>query len=303
MRFRTHLTRPALVGALLLAGLAACAGDRILTPTFGAACERGTLRPGRTVLGILNEDSCADTYNVYSGSRTAYESHRLSVDAGRAYLLRMSPRPDADRNGRDGLSPLLTVFTRGDGGTSLPLSISTEGDGDGRDAELFFVAPERGTLQVVTSGYDPITEYEYLGGYRLTAEACPVLGAVADTGTSTFTLQPSPCIRGTKDRLEYQGDTIAYNFITIKANPWETIRITANGSDFTPAMELFGPRADTYGRLTSSAQYDRFIGEGTREFNFYTDGGALTVAIAASRITGPSRQFTLRVTRTPLSPN
>jgi len=303
MRFRTHLTRPALVGALLLTGLAACAGDRILTPTFGAACERGTLRPGRTVLGILNEDSCADTYNVVSAYRTAYESHRLSVDAGQAYFLRMSPRPDPDRNGRNGLSPLLSVFARGDGGTSAPLSTSYEGDGDGRDAELFFVAPKREALQVVTSGYDPITDYEYLGGYRLTLETCPVLGAVADTGTTTFTLQPSRCVRGTTSRIEYQGDTIAYNFITIKANPWETIRITANGSDFTPAMEMFGPRADTYGRLTSSAQYDWYIGEGTSEFSFYADGGTLTMAIAASRITGPSRQFTLRVTRTPLSPN
>lgn len=303
MRFRTHLTRPALVGALLLTAVAACAGDRILTPTFGAACERGTLRPGRTVLGILNEDSCADAYNFYSGTRSAYESHRLDVNAGQAYFVRMSPRPDPDRNGRDGLSPVLAVFARGDGGTSAPRSVSDESDGDDRDAELFFVAPKRETLQVVTSSFDAITEYDYLGGYRLTVETCPVLGAVADTGTTTFTLQPSRCVRGTTSRVEYQGDTIAYNFITIKANPWETLRITANGSDFTPAMEMFGPRGDTYGRLTNDAQYDRIIGEGTRAFNFYADGGTLTVAIAASRITGPSRQFTLRVTRAPVSPN
>lgn len=303
MTIRIAVLRPVLFGAVVLVSLAGCASDRIITPVFGAGCDAGTLRPGRTVQRALNEDSCIDPFQFRSGSSSAYESHRLEVDADKAYFLRMSPRPDPRRNGRDGLSPVLSVFGRGPGGTSSPLSVSNEGDGDGRDAELFFVAPRREALQVVTSGFDDITDYEFLGGYALTLETCPVLGTVADTGTTTFTLRDSRCVRGTEDRQEYEGDTIAYNFITIKANPWETIRITANGTDFTPAYETFGPNPDTYGRLTQSALYDRHIGEGTRSYDFYTHGGRLTLAIAATRITGPSRQFTLRVTRTPISPN
>lgn len=298
------LTRSILLASATATGLfaiAACGEDTLVNPTYGAACQRGQLRSGAPVRGALNEDSCVEPVNLWSENAGAYDSYATRLQAGAAYFIRLSPRPDPLRNGRDGLYPILTVWGRGDGGTPLPLALSS-GDGDDRDSELFFVSDRSGTVQTVATSYDDATEYDYLGGYELSLVTCPVLKLQADTGTTALTLKESPCVRGTADRAEYGGDTLAYNFITIRTNPNERISLQFTAQDFTPAFEAFGPDIDTYANLSENS-YLRYVGEESRSIEVYGDGGTLTIAIGAVNVTGPSKQFSMRVARFPLLPN
>jgi hypothetical protein len=287
--------------ALCLTGTA-CVDDTVVSPVYGAGCDRGALRPGRTILAALDEDSCVEALNLYSLEASAYAAHELQVEAGRAYIVRLARRPDPNRNGRNGLYPVLSLWGRGAGGTSAPVSMSYE-DGIDSDAEVFFVAPRSERFNVVASSYDRAIDYASLGGYALSATTCPVLKLNADTGSTTFTLRDSECVRGVADLPGYGGEAPAYNFITVKANPNERISLAVTANDFMPTWEAFGPSLDTYAYLGSSENvgpYRRYIGEESRSLNFVRQGGTLTIAIGGINFTGPSRQFTLRITRTPL---
>ncbi len=300
---RPHPTRAgrplrAAVATLMLLVAAACAKDSILNPLFGEGCERSRARSGQRITGALNEDSCVDPYSFWTSRSAAYAAHPISLEPGKAYFVRTSAAPDPERNGRDGLYPVLSLWGRGEGASSLPLAVSESNGGD-RIAEFFFVADRRGEHQLVVSSYDPANEYEYLGGYELEVEACPVLGLAADTGTTTFTLRASPCRRGNEYLAEFGGDTAEYNFITIRAEPFERISIRTSATDFTPAWEAFGPDLDTYAYLRGDAIMRRYVGEESRSMQFGPRGGQLTLAIGAVNITGPSREFTLHVSRSP----
>ncbi|MCC7004110.1 MAG: hypothetical protein IT357_18290 [Gemmatimonadaceae bacterium] len=291
--------RHGLTAVLALTLASACADDTIVTPTFGAGCSAGTLRPGQPRRSALNEDSCIEQYNLWSNNDVAYESHTLQTDEGQAYMVSVAKRPDLTRNGRNGLYPVLTAWGRGTGGVAAPLALS-EGDAANAGAELFFVAPRRSALQLVVSSYDDAAEYEYLGGYEIAAQRCPVLRLNADTGSTALTLKDSPCVRSTEHRMEYGGDTLAYNFITIAVKAGERLSFRATAADFTPAWEAFGPSTDTYGYLGYPGARSRYLGEESRSLDFLQDG-TMTLAIGAINVTGPSKQFTLHVTRS-LSP-
>jgi hypothetical protein len=285
-----------LIASLLVA--AACAKDSIITPTFGAGCSAGIIRPGQTRRSALNEESCVDQYHFWSGYDVPYESHTFNPEAGRAYMVRATAKPDLDRNGRNGLYPLLTLWGKTRDGISVPRAVS-DGDTD-IPSELFFVAPSSASQQLVVSGYYSAESYSDLGGYELSLQRCPVLVADVDTGTTTLTLKASPCERSTVQYSEYGGETPAYNFITMRVNAGERISLQATATDFTPAWEAFGPELDTFGYLDADGAARRYIGEESRSLNF-TRAGTLTLAIGAINVTGPSKEFTLRVSRTPLA--
>ena len=104
--------------ALLL--VAACADD-IVSPTFGAGCEAGEIRPGQVKIGALHEASCRTPYQFYSGSSAPYVSYAVHLEQGQAYFFKHEKTPDMAREGRNGLDAVLMLFGRTTGGASIPL--------------------------------------------------------------------------------------------------------------------------------------------------------------------------------------
>lgn len=97
--------RTAILDLVVIAGLSAtmlaCSKHVLIDPTFGAGCRVGTLLPGRSVEGALNEDSCIDAHGLRRDTQTAYESHDLDFKKGTAYQLVMTHRLDRRRVGAE----------------------------------------------------------------------------------------------------------------------------------------------------------------------------------------------------------
>lgn len=270
----------------------ACVGDQVVNPLFGAGCDGGTLRRG-TTLGALNEDSCVLSYHPYTGDRSAYVSYGATLDAGKAYMLTLNTRPDPARAGRDGLDPVLFVTGRNDAGVSALRAASDDDAGD-LDSELFFIAPRTSHYRVIASSYlDPV-DYEVLGGFALTFRECPVLALRPDTGTTAFDLRDSECRRS--DVPVSTPHVTGFNFLRVKAAPYEEITISTTATDFTPVWHAFGPGMDTFDILDRGF-WDNVEGSAARTFTFGRDGGYLTIAVTGRSATGPSRRVQLRLMR------
>jgi len=288
--------RAALLDLAFIAGLSitmlACAKDVLIDPTFGAACRVGTLRPGRSVDGALNEDSCVDSHSLLREVQTAYESYELDLKQGTAYQLVMTHRPDPRRLGRDGLDPVLELWGRNADGGSRPLAISLD-EADALNAELLFVAPESRRVQVIAGSNYPYHEYERLGGYTLEVEQCPVLGTLDDT-VSTFTLRESPCERrGARDDETLQSEPIRYNFVSFVADSGTTVTLSVEAEDFTPVWEGFGPGFDSFSILRSNRRRTSVVGEHPVS-GYFDERTHVSIGIAAFDPTGPSRQVRIR---------
>ncbi len=293
--------RPGLTAALslaLLAALGACQADRIVRPIFGAACDRGRLGPGTLTSAALHEGSCVDSLHL---RERAYESFSTTLRAGTGYFVRVTPRPDTARSGRNGLEPIITLWRSGDAGSPLPLAMSA-GEGSGRDSEFFFVAERDGAHRLQVSSTSLITDPFGLGGFVVEMHACPVLRLRAATGATTLALRDSPCRRGTADTPIYLGESPGLNFVTIETGPSEQLTFSLEADAFTPVVEAFGPGMDTFGRLYHNPFYRQFIGEGTYGVTMGPRGGVLTLAIGAVQRTGPSNRFVLRLARMPTTP-
>jgi hypothetical protein len=283
--------------ALLL--LSACAKDTVINPVFGAGCDAGDIRPGHSIRSALNEDSCVESLNLLSYARSPYAGFGASLTKDKAYYVSMTRRPDPDRFGRNGLYPVLSLWGKDNAGNVLPLTISS-GEARDENAEFFFVAERSGTHRLVASGYNDASDYSSLGGFELTLHECPMLGTLSDTGSTTFTLRDSECLRtGVARQPEYQGDIPAYNFVTVRSVPGEEMTITVTADDFTPAIEAFGPGQDTYDYL-SYGDYASNVGEAPVAVYTGERDGRVTIAIGALDATGPSRRFTVRIQRAPI---
>ena len=288
----------ATAGAALLL-LSACVDDTVINPVFGAGCDAGDIRPGRTVRSALNEDSCVESLNLVSYGRSPYAGFGASLTEDKAYYVSMTRRPDLDRFGRNGLYPVLSLWGKDKAGNVLPLSVSS-GEAEEGNAEFFFVAERSGTHRLVASGYYDASDYSSLGGFELTLHECPMLGTISDTGSTSFTLRDSECLRtGVTGLPEYQGDVPAYNFVTVRSVPGEEMTITVTADDFTPAIEAFGPGQDTYDYL-AYGDYASTVGETPVAVYTGERAGRVTIAIGAVNATGPSRRFTVRIQRAPI---
>lgn len=280
--------------ALLALGLAACGDDTVVTPVFGERCSAGELRIGTAATGALAEDSpCVEERHFWTSYRSAYDAYAVRLEAGKAYIFRLEKRPDARREGRDNLDALLTVFGRDEAGVVRPLALSDDEGGD-RDSELLFVAPRSGTFQVVAGMYGSIDDVDDLGGYLLTSAECPVLGRITGSGSRTFTLAPSACVR--TDAGE-GGAPAAYRFVTIDAEPDQRITVAVEADGFQPAWELYGPAQDAFANLYDESQHRASTANGQGFIDVGPRGGRVTLAVG--RLGGEGDEFEVSVTRAP----
>lgn len=287
----TRTIRLAALGALSITLASACSGDRIVTPLTGASCDAGPLRVG-TTRGALNEHSCVMSYHPWSGTRSAYVTYAADLRSDKAYMLTLAPIGDPDRNGRNGLDPVLTVYGRTADGGSTPVAISDDTDRD-RSSELFFMPTRSATYRVHVAQYDDAYSYDGLGGYALAFAECPVLSVRPDTGATTFELQPSACFRTGGPQDDPRGMT--YSFIRIDARPNEVLTISVAATDFTPHIEAMAPGMDTYGYLDGNRY--RWTGTSPNDISVGPTGGRVTLAIGAVESSGPSRRFAFTLRR------
>lgn len=287
----TRTIRLAALGALTLALASACSSDRVVTPLTGASCDAGRLRVG-TMRGALNENSCVMSFHPWAATRSAYVTYAAELRSDKAYMLTLAPVGDPDRNGRNGLDPLLTVYGRTAIGGSAPVAVS---DDIARDvsSELFFMPTRSATYRVQVAQHGDAYSYEDLGGYTLAFAECPVLSVRPDTGATTFELQSSDCFRTGGPQDDPRGMT--YSFIRIDARPNEVLTIGVAATDFTPYIEAMAPGMDTHGYIDGNSY--RWTGATPTEIPVGPDGGRVTLAIGARASSGPSRRFTFTLRR------
>jgi len=267
------------LSALALAALVlttACGEDTTLEPTFGEACNRGSLSSGETVEGSLSPASCRGTYHLWSGNTYPYESWTVHLDAGKAYMFHMQQIPDPAQDGENSVDALLTLWGKDDQGRSVPLAVSDDDAAgvDGVDSEFWFIAPESGDFQLVAAAY----EWDYFGGYRLSMTSCPVLGILDTAGTYHYKVPSSPCVR--HDHESYGDHPMTYAFIGVNAESFEYINFETYSDVSTPYYEIGGPGFDTYANIWEETESDYGYGV-SGSISMTTDevGGMVTFAV------------------------
>jgi hypothetical protein len=276
--------------ALLVAG--ACGGDGLAT-MFGQGCNAGLLRPGEAVYGSFTPESCVDPYHFYSENAVPYEAYTVQLVAGRAYMFHMAQISDPV-TGLDAVDPMLALWGRNSDGATIPLAFADDNAGgtDSHDSEIFFVAPSSGIYQLVAYSYDD----DDLGGYRVTANECPVLAALDTAGTYNFALRSSRCYRHDAGGAS---DPVPYVFFSLRAEPDEDIALTVTTTAFTPTGELFGPGFDTNANLYSETASTTLYGSGNpATLYMYDVGGRVTIGLGGTQ-RQTSGAFTLILGRTP----
>ena len=280
-----------------LLGAAACGSDSIVDPTFGSACNVGSIAAGQTITSSITPSSCQVTYHFYSGGRTPYEAYTVKLQQGKGYMFTMIQVADPAQDSLNEVDPLLTLWGKNADGVSVPLAMSDDDARgiDGHDSQIYFIAPETGTYQLVAASY---WEDEF-GGYRLEARECPIVGTVDTAGTYDFALVESPCVRIAPGGAG--ADTTRFVFVSLHEDPWHSVGFTATSGDFTPTWEAFGPGLDTYANIYNETVWDHRSGSGVPgTLNLDGVGGQLTFAIGgtSAETTG---SFSLTVTRSAIT--
>jgi len=273
--------RFATLGAALLALTASCS-DTTLEPTFGEGCLRGSLSAGETVQGSFTPAGCQITYHWYSGNNTVYESWSVHLEAGKAYMFYMEQAPDPEQDGANDVDAVLALWGKDAQGHSFPLAVSDdEGGGiDGHNSEFWFIAPKSGDFILVASTYD----WEDLGGYRLSMQACPILGTMDTSGTYIFPSRSSPCIRHYNSDYGYP---MAYNFIRVDADAFESIDVWMEHESAYPYYEMFGPGMDTYANIYDETESDYDYGGSSVDISTDEIGGIVTIAVGTDYFDAP----------------
>lgn len=280
MTIQHPLTRAAIGTALLLA-IAACGSDTIVTPTFGSACNVGSLATGQVKHSRFTPGSCLQTYNFWSEGRIPYESWTVQLTAGKGYMFYEAQEPDAANDSLNDVDALLTLWGTNASGVSVPLAISDDdGDGiDGHDSQIWFIAPVSGTFQLVAASYWG----DEFGGYRIEAHECPVIATLDTAGTYDLTLPDSPCVRVSPNGNST--DTSKVAMIAIPAGPGDQVTTTISSSAFTPTWEMFGPGFDTYANIYDATQSDGNYGSGnSTSLSLAELGGTSTLAIGSTTV-------------------
>jgi|GEM_PF-6654897 len=247
----TRLSAIALASLVLVS---ACGEDTILEPTFGEGCILGSLTPGQTVTGSLNAASCRQTYHWYTDDVMPYESWNVHLEKGKAYMFYLQQAPDPAQDGLNDVDPVLTMYGKDPQGRSIPLAVSDdEANGiNGHNSEFWFVAPRSGDFVIQAGSFD----WESFGGYRLTMQSCPVLGTLDTTGTYTFAAPSSPCLRHSYDPSYGTELLLAYSFIRVPADSFETVYAHLEHESADIMMEMGGPDFDTYANIYAESDYD-----------------------------------------------
>lgn len=281
---------------------ASCGSDTTTSPIFGAACNVGSISPGQTVTGSLNESSCINTYDFWSDDQVPYESHTVTLTKGKAYLFYEAQIPDPAHGDTNGVDAVLSLWGKGPDGAVIPLGVSDDdGEGiDGHDSQLWFIAPLSGTYQLVTASYD----WQEFGGYRLEAHECPVLATLDTAGTYNLTLAASPCHRIAPGG--HSSDTASVSMIRIPAVAGEGVNISLTSAAFTPTWEMFGPGFDTYANIYNPIDHNANITSATSAkgngvasgFTMLDLDGDVTLEVGSTAVDSLGA-FSVTLTRTP----
>jgi len=295
MRASHRALRAALGLAVPMLFAASCANDS-LSPAFGAGCSGGTLQPGDTLTAAFTASSCVLDQDFYSSDRVPYQSYTVHLTKGKGYAFYLRAVPDSAHGNADGVDSRLTLWTRNDAGSPIPLAVSDD-EGDGTNSEIWFVSPVDGAFSLVASSYD----FDEFGGYELSMNECPVLGGLDTAGTYQFTLPASPCqLHSVAGRAS---DTSAIAFVTLNAAPGENIKTTVTTANFPPAWQQGGPGFDMWANIYGESNYASARGSGTTaSFTLGEVGGQVAVAVGATTIDSTGGGFSITLARTPAAP-
>ena len=280
----------ALAGLAIVA--AACGGETVVNPTFGAGCSAGAISPGQVIDGVFDESSCYIDYNFWSNNRTPYTSYTVSLEKGKGYYFHLQVRPD--ENGLNDVDPLLFLYGKNASGASVPLAASDD-DAEGAtglDSEFYFIAPRSGTFQLVTASYSESS----LGGYRLRMERCPVLGTLDTAGTyQDLEFQSSNCIRRSTDAGGYTSPMVLF---AVPVSLGEAITVSASGIDFDAVLEIGGPDFDVYDNLYEPHEFNSGYDSELVQIADIGLAGTYTLAVAADQFSALGK-FDVTLLRSP----
>jgi hypothetical protein len=283
------------VSLALVALVAACGSDSVTSPTFGSECNVGSIAPGQTKTGVFNASSCTMSYDFWSGDRVPYESRTVSLTKGKAYLFYEAQVPDPAQDSLNDVDAVLSLWGKNASGASVPLAVSDDDARgiDGHDSQIWFVAPESGTYQLVTASYWDAG----WGGYRLEAHECPMLAKLDTAGTYNLTLPTSPCHRIAPNGTN--SDTAGVAMITIPAVAGEGVSVVVTSTAFTPTFEMFGPGFDTYANIYGNTAWDSNAGTGSGvSFTMGEVDGTISLEIGSTTLDSLGA-FHVALVRTP----
>jgi hypothetical protein len=243
-------------------------------------CPVGAVTVGQTIDSAL-----------VGGEQCNNANYDLSAGAGQAYFLTYTHHPDPAQGGVDGLDPLIALW-EGVAGRPVqfgrdPFLAVSDDEGEGKNAELFFVAPESVNLrlQLFTFG-GPNAR----GGYRLKVEACPTIAVTADPGTATHTL---PAIAADTCLRHHNGVTSAYRFLSLPVQAGEEITIGIASTDFVPVWDAF-PNWGSFG--PTGGEVGTVIGSGGARTVTVFEDGLITIAVGGNTPIAAG-EFTLTIAR------
>lgn len=278
----------------LVALVAGCGSDTVVSPIFGAKCNVGTIAAGQTVTGVLDSTSCTIPYDFWSGDKVPYESHTVSLTKGKAYLFYEAQIPDPTTAQND-VDAVLSLWGINASGQTVPLAVSDDDAKgiDGHDSQIWFIAPASGTYQLITASY---WDAGY-GGYRLEAHECPMLGTLDTAGTYDFTLPVSTCHRIAPNNTS--SDTAGVVMLAVPMLAGEAVTATVTSTAFTPTMEAFGPGFDTYANIYDITDWDSNTGTGNAvTLTMGAVGGVATLEIGSTTLDSLGA-FHVTLARTP----
>jgi hypothetical protein len=215
----------------------------------------------------------------------------LLISAGQAYFITQTHQADSARGGLDQVDPILALWQitpgipiRADRGRFLTFSDDEGGD---RNAELFLVAPENGSIRIVAGTFGGSNG---LGGSRLAIATCPVIPVTATMGTATYQLSAT----STEGCLRHRtpgGSAYRFLSVPIRASERLTIRVTSEA--FTPVWDAFA-NWDVYG--FNDGLPGTVVGSGSTRIVTADQAGIVTIAIGGSVPTATG-EFSLTIAR------